>query len=75
MSLNACKATSEEKASLLTWHHGHPLQSSVMEVGRERSMTFSDDQLAREQMESLSQRNLLWIEPERGSDSEEGPRT
>ena len=46
-----------------------------MEVGRERSMTFSDDQLAREQLESLSQRNLLWIEPERGSDSEEGPRT
>ena len=75
MSLNACKTTSEEKASLLTWHDGHPLQSSVMEVGRERSMTFSDDQLAREQMESLSQRNLLWIEPERGSDSEEGPRT
>ncbi len=75
MSLNACKATSEEKVSLLTWHDGHPLQSSVMEVGRERSMTSSDDQLAREQMESLSQRNLLWIEPERGSDSEEGPRT
>ena len=42
MSLNACKATSEEEASLLTWHDGHPLQSSVMEVGRERSMTFSD---------------------------------
>ena len=71
MSLNACKATSEEEASLLTWHHGHPFEASVMEVGRERSMTFSDDQLARE----LSQRNLLWIEPERGSDSEEGPRT
>ena len=75
MSLNACKATSEEKASLLTWHDGHPLRPTVMGVKRERSMTFSDDQLARVQLESLSQRNLLWIEPERGSDSEEGPRT
>jgi hypothetical protein len=43
MSLNACKATSEEEASLLTLHDGHPLQPTVMGVERERSMTFSDD--------------------------------